>query len=130
MNAKLKKLGELADAATSGPWTTKVDEFHGHPDPDACQVDIMAGAGEDCRRVSVCEPEHSSKGGYDKQPKFNAAYIAAADPANVKRMVEIIRLQGDALETMRRTVNPRLCDFIGETIDRAEAIADEIKVTL
>lgn len=75
---EIRRRQAVCAAATPGPWVSEIDQYDGHPDPDALRRDVMAGTNDDHRRVAVCEPEHSLDGGYDKMPTPNAAFIAHA----------------------------------------------------
>lgn len=85
---KTEELLKLAEAATPGPW------WHGeqhHPDGHA-----LAWIGK-----SFVDCDGGTKN-YREQ-KDDAAFIAAANPATIKALVELVRLQHGALELEKRT---------------------------
>jgi len=87
----LDEMQARCDAATPGPWCSEIDEYNGHPDPDAVQRQVMAGVNDELRRVAICEPEHSLDGGYDKQPTANAAFIAHAR-TDMPRLIAVVKV--------------------------------------
>lgn len=77
------------------PWRTEIDSYEGHPDPNACQINVIAGSYEGRERVAVCEPEHSplKAGGYGTTAKRNAAYILWAANTAPALAAEVARLK-------------------------------------
>jgi hypothetical protein len=82
---RTEELLALAEAATSGPWDTNpADAF-------SSELEVTASN----HYVSVCNAA-----------PYDALFIAAANPETIKQLVELVRLQHEALERVGRDQRP------------------------
>lgn len=119
MNDKLKRLDEIASAATAGPW--KVGTWR-----DVVFAERPKGQSE-----LICRVKRNNNAQSNDNPDMrDALHIATFGPDNVKRMVDIIRRQHDALLELAGVTRPDpLLLRPHEVVILAKKMIDEITVT-
>lgn len=105
---KLDELGALARAATPGPWhpdpitPTEVCSERGYTVAKAYSTPAMDGRG-------ICE-----------RTLDQAAFIAAMNPAQVLKLIEVIRVQREALEKVVGVLDMPIQAMAWKPMDIAE----------
>lgn len=118
---ELKKLRELADAATSGPWIrrdTSVSSFITTQPRRANHVLDIATVGYTC----TYEDEPTE---FMTAQRANAAFIAAANPQTVLKLLDEIERLGTFIDGYK-TANEEAQEVLNELEQEAQWLAEQL----
>lgn len=92
----IRKLRELAEKASPGPWTVNGEHF---------TVCSTGNSGEDGRDYHVAMNGYAARDGADSDAKADASYIAAVCPTQITALLDRLERAEDAMRSCRKYAN-------------------------